>query len=43
MTQALERLAAQPRGGGPQALAAVIAADTEKWRPFIKELGLAEQ
>ena len=43
MTQALERLAAQPRGGPPQALATVIAADTEKWRPFIKELGLAEQ
>jgi tripartite-type tricarboxylate transporter receptor subunit TctC len=40
MMQALERLAAQPRGGGPDALAKVIAADTEKWRPIVKELGL---
>jgi tripartite-type tricarboxylate transporter receptor subunit TctC len=40
MGQALERLAAQPRGGGPDALAKVIAADTEKWRPIVKELGL---
>ena len=40
MTQALERLAAQPRGGGPDALAAVIAADTAKWAPMVKELGL---
>ena len=41
VTEALDRLAAQPRGGGPQELAAVIAADTAKWRPIIKELGLA--
>jgi len=40
MAQALERLAAQPRGGGPEALAKVIAADSEKWRPFVQELGL---
>ncbi len=40
MTQALERLAAQPRGGAPEALATVIAADTQKWRPIVKELGL---
>jgi tripartite-type tricarboxylate transporter receptor subunit TctC len=41
VTEALDRLAAEPRGGGPQELAAVIASDTEKWRPIIKELGLA--
>jgi tripartite-type tricarboxylate transporter receptor subunit TctC len=43
MKQALERLAAEPRGGSPADLAKVIRSDTEKWRPFIKELGLAEQ
>jgi tripartite-type tricarboxylate transporter receptor subunit TctC len=41
VTEALDRLAAQPRGGGPEKLAAVIADDTAKWRPIIKELGLA--
>jgi len=40
MTQALDRLAAQPRGGGPDALAKVIAADTAKWRPIVQGLGL---
>ena len=43
MKQALDRLAAEPRGGSPADLAKVIRSDTEKWRPFIKELGLAEQ
>ena len=40
MEQALQRLAAEPRGGGPDALAAVITADTRKWRPIVQELGL---
>jgi tripartite-type tricarboxylate transporter receptor subunit TctC len=40
MQQALERLAAQARGGGPDALAKVVAADTAKWRPIVQELGL---
>jgi len=40
MEQALQRLAAEPRGGGPDALAALIAADTQKWRPIVQELGL---
>jgi tripartite-type tricarboxylate transporter receptor subunit TctC len=41
VTEALNRLATQPRGGGPDALAAVIASDTTKWGPIVKELGLA--
>jgi tripartite-type tricarboxylate transporter receptor subunit TctC len=41
VTEALNRLATQPRGGGPDALAAVIASDTAKWGPIVKELGLA--
>jgi tripartite-type tricarboxylate transporter receptor subunit TctC len=41
VTEALNRLATQPRGGGPDALAAVISSDTEKWGPIVKELGLA--
>jgi tripartite-type tricarboxylate transporter receptor subunit TctC len=40
MAQALERLAAEPRGGAPDALAAVLSADTAKWRPIVQELGL---
>ena len=40
MTEAMERLGAQARGGGPDALARVIAADTEKWGPIVKDLGL---
>jgi tripartite-type tricarboxylate transporter receptor subunit TctC len=40
MTTALERLAAEPRGGSPGALAKVIADDTAKWTPIVKELGL---
>jgi tripartite-type tricarboxylate transporter receptor subunit TctC len=37
---ALDRLGTQARGGGPEALAAVIKSDTEKWTPIVKELGL---
>jgi tripartite-type tricarboxylate transporter receptor subunit TctC len=40
MKAALDRLVAEPRGGPPTALAEVIAADTYKWTPVIKELGL---
>jgi tripartite-type tricarboxylate transporter receptor subunit TctC len=40
MLEALERLAAQPRGGGPDAFAKVIATDTGKWAPIVKDLGL---
>jgi tripartite-type tricarboxylate transporter receptor subunit TctC len=40
MMEAMERLGAQARGGGPEALARVIAADTEKWGPIVKDLGL---
>ncbi len=40
MTAALQKLVAEPRGGGPEALAKVVAADTAKWAPIIKELGL---
>jgi tripartite-type tricarboxylate transporter receptor subunit TctC len=41
VSEALERLASQPRGGGPEKLAAVVADDTARWQPIIKELGLA--
>ena len=37
---ALERLGAQARGGGPEALTQVVKGDTEKWAPIVKELGL---
>jgi tripartite-type tricarboxylate transporter receptor subunit TctC len=40
MLEALERLGAEPRGGGPDALASVIKADTEKWGPIVIALGL---
>ena len=37
-----DRLGAQARGGGPDALAAVIKADTVKWAPIVAALGLKE-
>ena len=40
MMEALERLGAQAHGGGPDALATVIKADTEKWTPIVQALGL---
>ena len=38
--EAFERLGAEERGGPPDALGTVIAADTEKWRPIVEALGL---
>ena len=40
LMEAFERLGAEARGGPPTALATVIAADTEKWGPIVKDLGL---
>jgi tripartite-type tricarboxylate transporter receptor subunit TctC len=40
MMAALDRLGAEARGGGPDALATVIKADTEKWGPIVQALGL---
>jgi len=42
MKEIFARLGAQARGGGPDALAAVIAADTGKWAPIVASLGLKE-
>ena len=42
MKETFARLGAQARGGGPDALAAVIAADTGKWAPIVASLGLKE-
>ena len=40
MMEALKRLGAEARGGGPGALAAVIKADIEKWTPIVQALDL---
>jgi tripartite-type tricarboxylate transporter receptor subunit TctC len=37
---ALQRLGAQERGGGPEALTKVIKDDTAKWTPVVRQLGL---
>jgi tripartite-type tricarboxylate transporter receptor subunit TctC len=42
MRETFERLGAEPRGGGPEELAKVIKADTEKWGPIVAALGLKE-
>ena len=42
MLETFARLGAQARGGGPDALAAVIKADTGKWAPIVAALGLKE-
>ena len=42
MLEAFKRLGAEPRGGAPDALAKVIAADTAKWGPIVAALGLKE-
>jgi tripartite-type tricarboxylate transporter receptor subunit TctC len=42
MAETFARLGAQARGGGPDALAAVIRADTAKWAPIVAALGLKE-
>jgi tripartite-type tricarboxylate transporter receptor subunit TctC len=42
MVETFARLGAQARGGGPDALAAVIKADTAKWAPIVAALGLKE-
>jgi tripartite-type tricarboxylate transporter receptor subunit TctC len=40
MMEALDRLGAQARGGGPDVLAGVIKSDTEKWAPMVQALNL---
>jgi tripartite-type tricarboxylate transporter receptor subunit TctC len=42
MAETFTRLGAEARGGPPDALAAVIAADTAKWKPIVTALGLKE-
>ncbi len=42
MREALARLAAQPRGGSPDDLAAHMRAEHAKWEPIVKSLGLKE-
>jgi tripartite-type tricarboxylate transporter receptor subunit TctC len=42
MIETFKRLGAEARGGGPEALATVIKADTEKWGPIVAALGLKE-
>src|ERR1051326_2743981 len=42
MLETFKRLGAQTRGGPPDALATVIAADSAKWGPIVKALGLKE-
>ncbi len=42
MLETFARLGAQARGGSPEALVTVIAADTAKWGPIVAALGLKE-
>ena len=42
MMETFARLGAEARGGSPDALAAVIKADTAKWAPIVAALGLKE-